>query len=223
MISILTPSRSRPVLAKRMYDSAFKNPGCAIEIKFFLNEDDPLLAEYLKFLSSDQYIIGPNQSTSYSWNILQKQAKYDIFFLVGDDAQFATDNWGQIVVDAFDQYPDKIVCIYPRSPNIKKIKNPHFCLHRNWVDALGYFIPPYFYHWYVDVWVRYVAKRIKRFHLLEDFQMLIELKVDDEVTRNYQKSWLATKDQYVWSVSERHREADVEVLLNIIRPKKRIK
>lgn len=216
MISILTPSRSRPDLAKRMYDSAFKNPGCPIEIKFFLNEDDPFLNEYLMFLGPDEYMIGPNQSTSYSWNILQKQAKYDIFFLVGDDAQFATDIWGQKVINAFNQYPDKIVCVYPRTPGIKKIQNPHFCLHRNWTNALGYFIPPYFYHWYVDTWIRYVAQKINRFHLLEDFEMLIEITVDDEVTRNYHSSWLATKDKYIWSISERHRITDAETLLKFI-------
>jgi hypothetical protein len=217
VISILTPSRSRPSLAKRMYDSAYRNPGCPIEIKFFLNDDDPHLNEYLKFLNPNQYIIGPNQSTSYSWNILQKQAKYDIFFLVGDDAIFSTELWGQKVLKAFDQYPDKLVCVYPRAPSTKKHRNPHFCLHRNWVNALGYFIPPYFYHWYVDTWIRIVAQGINRFHLIEDFEMPISKPINDEVTANYHNSWLKEKDDYIWSISGRHRDKDIETLLKIIK------
>jgi hypothetical protein len=48
-----------------MVNSAIKNPGCEVEIKFFLNEDDPLLEEYKAFLTPEQYTVGPNQSTSY--------------------------------------------------------------------------------------------------------------------------------------------------------------
>ena len=98
MISILTPSRSRPQLARRMYESAVKHAGQEIEVKFYLNDDDPVLEEYRAFLRPDQYVIGPNQSTSYSWNLMAEQAKYDILFLVGDDAQFCTNNWVDIVV-----------------------------------------------------------------------------------------------------------------------------
>lgn len=215
MISILTPSRSRAALAKRMVESAYRSPGCDIEIKFYLNNDDPELEEYKKFLNSDQYIIGPNQSTSYSWNILHKHATFDIFFLVGDDAQFATDNWGIHILNAFNQYPDKIACVYPRAPSVKKGKNPHFCLHKNWTNALGFFVPPHFYHWYVDTWIRYIAQRIGRFHLVKEFEMTIE-QVDDNVTKSYHNSWLRTKDDYIWSISERYRDADVETLLKYI-------
>ncbi len=216
MISILTPSRSRPKLAERMMLSAFKNPGCPIEIKFFLNADDPDLESYKSFLNQDQYIIGPNQSTSYSWNILATQAVYDIFFLVGDDAQFNTEEWGLKVINAFNLYPDKIVCVYPRAPSVKKSKNPHFCLHRNWTNILGFFVPPQFYHWYVDTWIREVAQKINRYHLIRDFELAIET-VDDYVTKNYHESWLKSKDSYIWSVSERYRNTDAETLLKFIK------
>lgn len=215
MISILCPSRSRPDKAKRMLDSALKHPGCKLDIKFFLNHDDPLLNDYRSFISPDQYIIGPNQSPVYSWNLMAETARYDILFLVGDDAQFATDDWGEKVISAFDNYPDKIACVYPR-PVYRQFPNPHFCLHKNWINTVGYFLPPTFYLHYIDTWVAYVAKKLNRFHCIEDFSMPIEL-IYDAVHNSYEKSWLHTRDKWIWEKSKRHRDSDVEILQEYIK------
>jgi hypothetical protein len=216
MISILTPSRSRPALAQRMVNSAMKNPGCEVEIKFFLNDDDPLLEEYKAFLTPDQYTVGPNQSTSYSWNLMAAEAKHDILFLVGDDAQFGCERWGVKILEAFDQYPDKIACIYPRAPSVSKKKNPHFCIHKNWVNAVGYYLPPHFYHWYVDTWIRDVALHLNRFHLIPDFEMPVE-NIKDQTSSSYHTSWMRQKDDWMWKVTQRHLMSDVDTLRKFIR------
>lgn len=214
MISILCPSRSRPDKAKRMLESAIKNPGCPIEIMFFLNHDDSLLEEYKTFLTPFQYIIGPNQSPVYSWNLMAQNAKHDIVFLVGDDAQFSTENWGAKVVHAFEQYPDKIVCVYPK-PQFKQYPNPHFCLHKNWIQQLGYFLPPSFYLHYVDTWIAYVAKKLNRFHCIDDFEMPVEI-IYDEVHNSYEKTWLHQRDKWMWERTVRHRDSDAEILKKFI-------
>ena len=216
MINILTPSRSRPELAKRMYDSAKRSPGCPIEIKFYLNEDDPDLDKYKSFLQPNEYIVGPNQSTSYSWNLMAEKATYDIFFLVGDDAQFTVENWGKHIINAFNKFPDKIVCVYPRVPTLSSKKNPHFCLHRNWINALGFFLPPHFYHWYVDTYVREVAQRINRFYCIQEFEMPIQ-NVKDGVSAAYHHSWQRQRDDWLWAKTERYREKDAETLSKTIR------
>lgn len=215
MISILTPSRGRPDKALRMFVSASRNPGCEIEILFFLNEDDPDLPKYQEFLSPEQYIIGPNQSTSYSWNLMAEQAKHDILFLVGDDVEFTTDLWALPVLKAFDNYPDKIVCVYPRVPTLSSKKSPHFCLHKNWVRALGYFVPPHFYHWYIDTWIAEVARRLDRMVCLANFELPIE-NIKDEVNRTYHNSWWRAKDDWMWTHTERHRICDAETLRRYI-------
>jgi hypothetical protein len=215
MISILTPSRSRPVLAHRMVTSAVKTAGCNIEIMLYLNHDDPLLAEYKKLFDPSQYIIGPNQSTSYSWNLMAEKASNDILFLVGDDCKFETKNWVQLILDAFEKYPDKIACVYPRAPSVSKYKSPHFCLHKNWINALGYFLPPQFYHWYVDTWIMEVAQRIGRHHLISEFELPIE-SIRDKVSSDYHSSWMKQKDKWIWDKSQRHRDSDVNTLQSII-------
>lgn len=215
MISILTPSRSRPDYAKRMIQSALKTSGVPIEIKLYLNNDDPLLNQYTDSIDPSWYTIGPNQSTSYSWNLMAESAKNDILFLVGDDCKFITQGWGQMVLNAFDQYPDKIVCVYPRAPSVSKYKSPHFCLHKNWINTLGYFLPPHFYHWYVDTWILEIAQSIGRHHLIPDFELPIET-VKDKVTTDYHSSWMKQKDDWMWSRTKRHRDSDRDALLNYI-------
>lgn len=216
MISILTPSRGRPFYAQRMVESATKTAGMPIEIKLYLNEDDPLLQDYVNNIDPSLYSIGPNRSTSYSWNLMAKEAEYDILFLVGDDCQFTTDNWAPMITSTFDKYPDKIVCVYPRAPSVSKYKSPHFCLHKNWVNALGYFLPPYFYHWYVDTWIAEVAQRLGRHHLIPEFELPIE-NIKDDTTNSYHSSWMKEKDDYLWSISQRHRDNDVETLKKYIK------
>ena len=215
MISILTPSRSRPQYAQRMINSAKETAGIPIEIKLYLNDDDPLLTQYTDNINSSEYIIGPNQSTSYSWNLMAENAKYDIIFLVGDDCQFITPNWGTMITNAFDEYDDKIVCVYPRAPSVSRYKSPHFCLHKNWITTLGYFLPPQFYHWYVDTWILEIAQQLRRHHLIADFELPIEV-VKDKVTNDYHSSWMRRKDDWMWERRGRHRDADVATLKNFI-------
>lgn len=217
MISILCPSRGRPLLAKRMIESALKTAGQPIEILLYINEDDPLLNDYKKNINNDYILIGPDRSPGYSWNRLAEIAKYDIFFLIGDDVEFSTDNWVKKVTDAFDQYSDKIVCVYPTVPGIKKKLNPHFCLHRNWVDALGYFVPPHFWHWYVDTWIQKIAKNIGRYHLVEDFELPIILDLDDETNQRKDRLCLRERDHYLWNKTNRRwLESDISELKKII-------
>lgn len=217
MISILCPSRSRPELAKRMVDSVSKNPGCDIEIILYLNDDDPLLDQYINNIKNATIIVGPDQSTSYSWNLMAKKASYDILFLIGDDTMVETDSWGPLIIREFDKVPDKILMVAPKAGSLGKTKCPHFFLHKNWVNALGYYLPPHFYHHYVDHWIRDIAVSLKRYVHLENFVMPIIKNVNDEVINRYNRSWLKEKDTWLWEVTGRYKEADILALQEYIR------
>lgn len=216
MISVLCPSRSRPEYAERMVNSVLANPGCDIEIILYLNEDDPMLDEYKTRISSDHYMVGPDQSTCYSWNLMAQKARFDILFLIGDDSQVDTDNWGQLVIKVFDQYKDKIVMVAPKAGTLGKNKCPHFFLHKNWVNTIGYFLPPQFYHHYVDHWVRDVAQSLHRYVHLPEFVMPIVKNVNDEVINRYTRSWLKERDTWLWDVTSRFKDADVALLKDYI-------
>lgn len=217
MISVLCPSRSRPELAKRMIDSVLHQPGCDIEIKLYLNEDDPMLDTYKQLIDNSYFTIGPDRSTCYSWNMMAKTAKYDILFLIGDDAQVETDNWGLVIIDEFNKVDDKILMVAPKAGALSRTKCPHFFLHKNWVNALGYFLPPIFHHHYVDFWIRDLAMSLRRYVHLPEFVMPIIPNIRDEVINRYTYSWLKERDDWVWEVTQRYKEADKQALAAFIR------
>jgi hypothetical protein len=217
MISIVCPSRGRPQLAKRMIDSFLNNPGCAVEILLYLNEDDPKLEQYKDLINSEHYSIGPDRSPGYSWNMLAQSAKHDIIFLMGDDAENTTQDWGNIVLNTFELYPDRIAMVVPSiGRKTKKEFCPHFLLHRNWINALGYFVPPHFHQWYVDSWTREVSKSLNRYILLENFTVPMEMAVGDETDKKYRQTWLQERDQWLDRVTARWRDDDVKTLEKFI-------
>lgn len=217
MISILCPSRGRPVLAKRMVDSALKNASKKIEILLYLNNDDACLEDYMKTVDSKYITVGTDQSPVYTWNRLAERAQGDILFLLGDDATFETPAWDLQVEAAFQQFPDRIACVYPVVPGLKKSNNPHFCLHKNWVSALGYFVPPHFWHWYVDTWTREVAKAVGRYVRLDAFPLPIILDPADATVARKDRLNLRERDHWMWTVTQKHRQADVNTLQEFIR------
>lgn len=217
MISILCPSRSRPHLAKRMIESAIKTSKTKIEILLYLNDDDPCLQDYLHIIDNKFIEIGPDRSPAYSWNLLSDKAINDIFFLIGDDVEFITHDWDEKIINHFNLYKDKIACLYPVHVTGKKNKNPHFCLHRNWKTVLGYFVPPQFWHWYVDTWTREITKKIDRYILMEDIVVAMEKDLQDSTSQRVHKYSLRERDHYLWAQTQRWLEADVLALKNFIK------
>lgn len=216
MISILCPSRGRPILAKKMIESAINTASTDIEVILYLNDNDPLLGQYKKLIDSKYYQIGPDRSPCYSWNLLADQAKHDILFLMGDDAEFITAEWDLKIIAKFNEYPDKIACVYPLTGVVSKKKNPHFCLHRNWVNALGYFVPPHFWHWYVDTWTAKIAQQLNRYWLIEDILVPIQNRVHDETSARTSNFCNRERDHWLWDKTQRYLNVDVEILKKFI-------
>lgn len=212
MISVVCPSRGRPELAKRMVDSLLKQPGVPVEILIYLNDDDPSLEEYKNLLDPAWYEIGPDRSPVYSWNELAKKAKYDIVFLMGDDAVVETVNWGQRIVSEFNKYPDKIVLVSPKAGSLGMNKCPHFFLHKNWINTVGYFVPVFFHHHYIDFWVRDLAQSLGRYVHLSDFVMPIINNVGDETINRYKRSWTKIRDDELWLLCEKYKQVDINLL-----------
>lgn len=245
MISICCPSRGRPGLAARMIESIHRTVSkpSNVEILLYLNDDDDKLSEYKQQIDKKYYEIGPNQSTCLTWNQLAQKASNDILFLAGDDIQFITKDWDKNIIRAFDQHADRICMVVPFDGNGKgKGKDllpnkepytlidgdvagsPHFALHRNWIKALGYFVPPFFWHWYVDTYTQTVSRKLGRCMLLTNTLVQAKKIFDDTATLVRQNLNINVRDDYVWSmVKDRHVDADVEKLQQFIANHKKIK
>jgi len=221
MISICCPSRGRPALAKRMAESAIntaKNKN--IEILFYLNDDDNELENYKKVLTDFNIYIGPDQSTCLSWNQLSDKAAHDYVFLMGDDVIFETENWDEKVIHEFEKYEDRLLVVGPwvgkniKGSNKKTKACPHYIVHRNWINFLGYFAPPIYWHFYVDTHTQEVAKGIDRYVWLEDVICRTKKIIDDDTGKRVREHLsIALRDGQVWkSVSQRYIQADISLL-----------
>jgi len=235
MISFCCPSRGRPQLAKRLIDSATSNQSGDTEFLFYLNDDDDTLDEYRDLLDEKHYVVGPNQSTCFSWNQLAERANGELVFLMGDDAQFLTKNWDIEIEKIFDQYPDKICMVSPWDCNTKgkgwehkdktspvyvqnePVGAPHFVLHKNWIHTLGYMVPPFFWHWYVDTYTQALSIRVNRCILLPYVHLKAKKVFDDTANEIRSKNSVDKRDDWVWSkVKGRHLDADVALLKKFI-------
>lgn len=167
MISILLPTRKRPEFLKRMVNSARNTARENPEIVVYIDDDDKesvTMADELEI----RRIIGPRIElmTNY-WNKCYSQVGpgCDIFMQCGDDVVFKTKDWDVIVEQAFAESEDKILLVHGNDldASFNKVNfGTHCFLHRRWIEALGYFIPPYFSSDNGDRWLMAVAEFIGR-------------------------------------------------------------
>lgn len=232
MISICCPSRGRPELARRMYDSVKTTQKYSSEILFYLNEDDPCLNDYTRLLPEETYDIGPDQSTAMSWNHLAKKSTKDFLMLAGDDIQFKTPNWDQVIIDQGNHYPDGIYCITWDDGRQNKKSGidindipleqfgcAHYVIHRKCYDALGYLANPIFWHWCVDTYIKSLMLKLERFIHTRDKILITAKKItDDDTAKRIRKTKNINKrDLEVEKFAvKRYLQSDVESLQKLI-------
>lgn len=170
-ISILAPTRNRPAFVSQMIKSCIskaKHPD-TIEFVFYLDSDDlrseAAIEDVSKELKIEDKIIiirGERIVLSEMWNICWRNANAEIFMHGSDDIRFRTQDWDQIVLDTFEQYPDKIILLHGDDGYAPKDFGTHSFIHKNWTDTVGTFVPEYFSSDYNDTWLNDVADIIKR-------------------------------------------------------------
>lgn len=164
MISVLIPTRNRPANVRRLLNSAFDTTESELEFLFYVDDDDPTRDDTLAEVArgGGQSLIGPRVVLSETWNRLAERAQHDVMMHCGDDIVFRTNAWDTEILIEFDRWPDKIVFVHGRDGYQDANIGTHGFLHRRWVDAVGYFVPPYFSSDYNDLWLTEVADALGR-------------------------------------------------------------
>lgn len=152
---------------KELWESAYNNSlyKDEIELIFYIDSDDNESIEMYKSLGPNVHAIIDERgegNLSVMWNRCYERASADIVMHCGDDIRFRTPNWDKIVLDEFDKYKDKIVLVYGNDGVRKDDLATHSFLHKNWIETVGYFLPPYFSSDMNDYWLTTVARNIKR-------------------------------------------------------------
>lgn len=223
MISILLPSRGRPENLERLALSALSHADDPedIELIVYIDEDDDSYKDW-EYPEAVKIFVTPRTVLSEYWNMAYDKAQGPYYMHCGDDIVFQTQGWDSRVKEAFDKYPDKIVLVYgdDGDPADKQF-GTHSFLHKNWVDAVGYFVPPYFSSDFNDTWLNDVAdmidRKVKIDILTEHMHFAfrkgeLDLTHAERLVRHWKDN---TPDLYTSKLKE--READAEKLRRVMR------
>lgn len=169
-LSLLVPSRKRPDALRRMYQSALDTAEGEIECVVYIDNDDDSYDDL--DMPNLVKVYGPRIVLSSMWNRCQEEANGEYYMHCGDDNIFRTQGWDTKILDAFPD--DKIAFVHGRdgSPQDNIPFGTHGFLHKKWVDAVGYFVPPYFSCDWNDTWLNDVSNMIGRHIFVDD--VLIE-------------------------------------------------
>lgn len=146
----------------------------SVEWVFYIDDDDQPSQDMARTLLREAgdvaWKVGHRGDLNLSqlWNECQKLAQYDVYQHSCDETVYRTSGWDTAVLEAFEQWPDGIGLVYGRDGIHDENLATHGFITRAWVDAVGYFVPPYFSSDYNDLWLHEVAGAIGRRRFLPD-------------------------------------------------------
>ena len=171
LISVLCPSRGRPDMFTRMYESLIATATYprSVEVWVRLDDDDETKPFYPSSPEGPFYACGERDLLSRCWNDAYGWSSGEILMHAGDDLTFNTPGWDVRVREEFAKIPDRIGLVFADdlSTNFPDLAT-HGFVHRRWVETVGYFLPPLFSSDWNDVWISEVAKQVGRFVPMPD-------------------------------------------------------
>jgi hypothetical protein len=172
-ISILCPTRNRvnTQIGNFVHDlistcrTTADNPE-QIEFVFYCDDDDDDTKKYFELFDDllVKTICGPRIILSEMWNKCYDKSSGEILLHCGDDLRFRTFGWDTIVRNKFSEIDDRIAFVFGADGYVNPPESfgTHGFIHKNWVEVVGYFVPPYFSSDCNDSWLNDVAKIIQR-------------------------------------------------------------
>ena len=164
-ISILCPTRNRPANVQKLVASARKMASQpeSLEFLFYVDFDDTSFP----LVENVHVIHGPRVWISNAQNVLYSRATGEILMTAGDDMEFLTPGWDNLIRDTFKGIPDRIALVFGNDLATHSGKIAvHGFFHRRWVDALGTWVQPGRGSLW-DLWSSDVAKKLDRFIYIE--------------------------------------------------------
>lgn len=193
-----------------------------LEFVFFVDEDDTESVKTCEVLGA-KFVVGPRDVIHSSrWDRCLPLATGELLFHANDDIFFRTPGWDFMIADWFRKSEDKIWLLHGDDLGCQGINfGCHPCVHRKWVDALGYFIPPYFDGEWGDTWANDLANRIGRRKFLpfvtEHMHRIFGKAETDQTTIDY----LARQDKQnpaqIYKDREDERIRDAEKLRALLK------
>jgi hypothetical protein len=154
-LTVLIPSRSRPLRFKETAESLLKTAKFA-EILAYLDDDDPERDAYEQF-ERVKYYYGPRIKSAPASKFLMGKAETEYMMFAADDIVFRTPNWDEELVNAI---PKDGVGLAFGNDGWKGAAS-HYVFHRKWFELTGIF-PDVFNHFGPDGYGVRVMETVNR-------------------------------------------------------------
>lgn len=207
-ISVLCPTRGRPQQVANMMRSIEETATILPEVLFYVDNDDAGLPQEDRW-PGVKVLRGPRILMTEMWNRCAEVATGEILMLSGDDMLFKTKGWDDLVRRAFAAFPDRLVMVHGDDGLHGNQFGTHCFLHRAWVDAVGYFSPPYFSSDYGDTWINDVFNALNR-------RIFVPIVTEHLHPLAGKGQWDKTHQERL----ERHKRDNVEKLYKDLEPQR---
>lgn len=202
MIVLLCPTRARPNQCKRMIESVVNTTDKSIRVDICLAFSEEESISYgipLGPYNGSHVVISHytmfDCPTAFKWNHMAEHqmtiSKHKFFMLAADDMIFSTPYWDRKLREDYNGKPH----VYAFRDSRDEDGTPHPIVTREYIEAMGYFLPPLFLHWYVDSWTVEIAKANDCFTHLKDYMLIHDKpyargEPDDTHNSIRQSGWL---------------------------------
>lgn len=180
-IALLCPTRGRPEQCRRMIESAFATSTHHVSIHLGVQGDPYLgITELPRGSCCIKTMQVPDWPTVMTWNYLASfpdAQQADLVMLAADDMIFATPGWDRSLIEHYEVLKEKCH-VYSLCDSRDSLGTPHPIVTREFMCAMGYFVPPIFLHWYVDTWLVAISKSNSVFTYSSEFLLIHEKPSD---------------------------------------------
>lgn len=163
-ISVLTLTRNRPEMFKAMARSfaELADDPSRVDIWCYVDDDDASAPPLIQHFRDNplpvaiNWMVAPRPLTlGHAFNQIALQAMQGAGYLVGfpEDFNVTMRGWDSQTRRKFAAYPDGIALGYIRDPMYDDENVKMLVVRKEWCEAVGDFLPPYFPFWFSDIWV----------------------------------------------------------------------
>lgn len=166
MLTIIIPTRSRPVLLQQTLELTMPHvKRDDTRILVCADTDDELTLKYLDAMPKDSrivYSIQPREDSraeKYDRALIESPA--DIYLPTVDCAPLLTSGFDQIILDKAKLFPDGVGCVYAEMANASFPKLQ--AITAKLIDKLGYMYCPDYPFWFIDHDMDDICRMIGRY------------------------------------------------------------
>lgn len=164
-ISLLLPTRGRPTLLQRLFESLANTTAdlSVLELVLYVDEDDTETRQISHPLLSLVKLIEPPGQKMGNMNRACYEASHGRHvMLMNDDVVFRTKGWDARVLEAFAPFPDEIALVYGNDLHRGKGVPTFPIVSRTVCDLIGGICPRDYLNVYIDVHLHDIFKKLRR-------------------------------------------------------------